>query len=56
VEVLYAGELLAETVKDDAARRWLLDRVVTEADLGRDLAGRCGASSTGPTLRPSPAT
>ncbi len=39
VEVLYVGELLAETVKDDAARRWLLDRVVTEADLGRDLAG-----------------
>jgi arginine deiminase len=39
VEVLYVGELLAETVKDDTARRWLLDRVVTEADLGRDLAG-----------------
>jgi arginine deiminase len=39
VEVLYVGELLAETVKDDAARRWLLDRVITEADLGRDLAG-----------------
>ena len=39
MEVLYVGELLAETVKDDDARRWLLDRVVTEADLGRDLAG-----------------
>ena len=39
VEVLYVGDLLAETVKDDDARRWLLDRVITEADLGRDLAG-----------------
>ena len=38
VEVLYVGELLAETVKDDEARRWLLDRVITEADLGRQLA------------------
>jgi arginine deiminase len=38
VEVLYVGDLLAETVKDDAARAWLLDRVVTEEDLGRDLA------------------
>jgi arginine deiminase len=39
VEVLYVGELLAEAVKDDDARCWLLDRVITEADLGRDLAG-----------------
>jgi arginine deiminase len=39
VEVLYVGDLLAETVKADDARRWLLDRVITEADLGRDLAG-----------------
>ncbi len=39
VEVLYVGELLAEMVKADDARRWLLDRVITEADLGRDLAG-----------------
>jgi arginine deiminase len=39
VEVLYVGELLAETVKDDVARTWLLDRVVDEHDLGRDLAG-----------------
>ena len=38
VEVLYVAELLAETVKDDAARAWLLDRVVTEQDLGRALA------------------
>jgi arginine deiminase len=37
-EVLYVGELLAETVKDDEARRWLLDRVITDADLGRQLA------------------
>jgi arginine deiminase len=37
VEVLYVGDLLAETVKADDARRWLLDRAVTEADLGRDL-------------------
>jgi arginine deiminase len=39
VEVLYVGELLAEAMKDDDARRWLLDRVITEVDLGRDLAG-----------------
>jgi arginine deiminase len=38
VEVLYVGELLAETVKDDEARRWLLDRVITDADLGAQLA------------------
>jgi arginine deiminase len=38
VELLYVAELLAETVKDDDARRWVLDRVITEADLGRDLA------------------
>jgi arginine deiminase len=38
VEVLYVGELLAETVKDDDARRWVLDRMITDADLGRDLA------------------
>jgi arginine deiminase len=38
VEVLYVAELLTETVKDDAARAWLLDRAVDERDLGRDLA------------------
>ena len=38
IDVLYVGELLAETVKDDGARAWLLDRVITERDLGRDLA------------------
>ena len=39
IEVLYVGELLAETLKDDGARAWLLDRVINERDLGRDLAG-----------------
>lgn len=34
VEVLYVGDLLAETMKDDDARRWLLDRVVTDAAVG----------------------
>lgn len=38
VEVLYVAELLAETVKDDVARAWLLDRVITGNDLGADLA------------------
>ena len=38
VEVLYVGELLAETVKEERARGWLFDRVITERDLGRDLA------------------
>jgi arginine deiminase len=38
VEVLDVGQLLAETLKIEAARRWLLDRAVTERDLGRDLA------------------
>ena len=39
VEVLDVGHLLAETIKDDRARAWLLDRAVTELELGRDLAG-----------------
>jgi arginine deiminase len=38
IEVLYVGDLLAETVKDPIAKSWLLDRVITENDLGRDLA------------------
>ena len=38
VEVLDVGHLLAETIKDDRARGWLLDRAVTEHELGRDLA------------------
>jgi arginine deiminase len=37
VDVLYVHDLLAETVKDDDARRWLLDRAVTPQDLGLDL-------------------
>ena len=38
IEVLYVHDLLAETLKDDVARRWLLDRVITAGDLGRELA------------------
>jgi arginine deiminase len=38
IEVLYVHDLLAETLKDDRARRWLLDRVITPQDLGRELA------------------
>ena len=34
VEVLYLSDLLAETLKDDAARHWLLDRVATSDDHG----------------------
>jgi arginine deiminase len=37
VEVLYLSELLAETVAQPAARRWILDRDVTEDELGLDL-------------------
>ena len=39
VEVLYVGELLAETMEADEARRWLLDHVVTEIEHGPTLAG-----------------
>ena len=38
VEVLYLAELLAETVKDDVARQWVLERDVRPDDLGDDLA------------------
>ena len=38
IEVLDVGALLVETVKDDRARKWLLDRVIEEGTLGRDLA------------------
>jgi arginine deiminase len=38
IEVLDVGSLLAETVASDVARAWLLDHVVREANLGRDLA------------------
>jgi arginine deiminase len=37
VDVLLFGDLLAETVKDDTARAWLLDRVLTETALGPTL-------------------
>ena len=43
VEVLYLAELLAETVKDDVARRWMLDQDVTVDELGVDLAARVRA-------------
>src|SRR5689334_16925564 len=39
IEVLELADLLAETVKERAAREWLLDQVVTPELLGRDLAG-----------------
>ena len=39
VEVLYVGDLLAETVDDELARRWVLDHAVDPRDLGQDLAG-----------------
>jgi arginine deiminase len=38
VEVLYVAELLAETMKDDVARRWLLDLVISDNDLGGAFA------------------
>lgn len=38
VEVLFVHELLAETIKDDHAKNWLLDRAVTARDLGPELA------------------
>ena len=38
IEVLYVHDLLAETLKDDRARRWLLDRIITAEELGRELA------------------
>ena len=38
VEVFYVHDLLAETMKDDRARAWLLDRAVTVNDLGVELA------------------
>jgi len=38
IEVLLFGDLLAETVKETAARDWVLDRVVTDRRLGPALA------------------
>ena len=38
VDVLVFGDLLAESLKDPAARAWVLDREITEADHGPSLA------------------
>jgi len=38
VEVFYVHDLLEETMKDDAAKTWLLDRAVSVNDLGVELA------------------
>ncbi len=38
VEVLYVGDLLAEALKDDDARVWLLDRTVSDAAQGPTVA------------------
>lgn len=43
VDVLFLAELLAETVKDDVARQWMLDQDVTIDDLGVELAARVRA-------------
>ena len=43
VEVLYVSDLLEETVKDDDARRWLLDQVIRVTELGPTLAPRLRA-------------
>jgi arginine deiminase len=37
IEVLLVGDLLAETLKDDDARDWVIDRTVTEAAYGAEL-------------------
>jgi arginine deiminase len=39
VEVVLFGDLLAETVKDEQARQWLLDRTLTDRILGPTLVG-----------------
>ena len=38
VEVLYLQDLLAETLADDVARKWVLERTVTDQELGPMLA------------------
>ena len=38
VEVLYLAELLAETMRDDTARKWVLERTITDHELGPMLA------------------
>jgi arginine deiminase len=47
VDVLYLSELLAETLKADVSRRWMLDRDVTVDDLGVELAERVRAHLEG---------
>jgi arginine deiminase len=37
IEVLLVGDLLAETLKDDAARRWVVESTVTDAAFGPAL-------------------
>jgi len=38
VEVLYVHDLLEETMKDDVAKTWLLDRAISPNDIGHELA------------------
>jgi arginine deiminase len=38
VEVLYLGELLAETLTDETAKKWVLEHTITEHELGPMLA------------------
>jgi arginine deiminase len=38
VEVLYLGELLAQTLTDETAKKWVLEHTVTEHELGPMLA------------------
>ena len=40
VEVLYVGELLSETVNDETARHWVLDRAICADELGVALSAR----------------
>jgi arginine deiminase len=43
IQVLEVGELLGETLSDPEARAWLLDRRITENELGRTLAAELRA-------------
>jgi len=40
VEVLYLGDLLAETLDNDVARKWVIDHTVADSDLGSMSARR----------------
>jgi arginine deiminase len=52
VEVFYVHDLLEETMKDEIAKKWLLDRVISVNDLGPELSDHlrnyldCAAPST----------